>query len=186
VAFAGALRLGEDLTQLRAAYAEAASGQLPSVLPGEVRCPSLADPSVLGEHAGHALTYVGLLTPAALFHDPAAKDLAVKRALASIDAVLAEPLEECLSVDADGNRCVDASVPPDLEADLAMPGGHLFHGDLEWPWAPNRARLDTPAQRWGVATDVASVLLCGSGARRGGTVGGVAGHNAAQAVLAAR
>ena len=29
-----------------------------------------------------------------------------------------------------------------------------------------------------------SVLLCGSGARRGGAVSGLGGHNAAQAVLA--
>ena len=65
-----------------------------------------------------------------------------------------------------------------------MPGGHIFHGDLEWPWAPNRARLDTPAQQWGVQTDLDSVLLCGSGARRGGAVSGLGGHNAAQAVLA--
>ena len=65
-----------------------------------------------------------------------------------------------------------------------MPGGHIFHGDLDWPWASNRARLDTPAQQWGVQTDVASVLVCGSGARRGGAVSGLGGHNAAQAVLA--
>ena len=64
-----------------------------------------------------------------------------------------------------------------------MPGGHIFHGDLEWPWAPNRARLETPAQQWGVQTDDDSVLLCGSGARRGGAVSGLGGHNAAQAVL---
>jgi phytoene dehydrogenase-like protein len=45
--------------------------------------------------------------------------------------------------------------------------------------------MDDPAQRWGVATDVANVLLCGSGARRGGAVSGIAGHNAARAVLEA-
>ena len=65
-----------------------------------------------------------------------------------------------------------------------MPGGHIFHGDLEWPWAPNRSRLDTPAQQWGVQTDVDSVLVCGSGSRRGGAVSGLGGHSAAQAVLA--
>ena len=74
-------------------------------------------------------------------------------------------------------------VPQDVEADLAMPGGHIFHGDLDWPWAANRARLETPAQQWGVQTDLASVMVCGSGARRGGAVSGLGGHNAAQAVL---
>ena len=38
-------------------------------------------------------------------------------------------------------------------------------------------------ERWGVATDVDNVLLCGSGARRGGAVSGIGGHNAAMAVL---
>ena len=76
-------------------------------------------------------------------------------------------------------------IPQDVERDLAMPGGHIFHGDLDWPWAPNRALLDTPAQRWGVQTDLDVVLLCGAGARRGGAVSGLGGHNAAQAVLAA-
>ena len=65
-----------------------------------------------------------------------------------------------------------------------MPGGHVHHGDLSWPWAPNRARLDTPAQQWGVQTDLPRVLICGAGARRGGGVSGIGGHNAAQAVLA--
>ena len=67
-----------------------------------------------------------------------------------------------------------------------MPGGHPHHGDLDWPWASNRARLDTPAQRWGVQTDHATVLLCGAGARRGGAVSGIGGHNAAQAGLESR
>ncbi|HEX5406065.1 MAG TPA: FAD-dependent oxidoreductase, partial [Pseudonocardiaceae bacterium] len=75
--------------------------------------------------------------------------------------------------------------PQDIDEALAMPGGHIFHGDLSWPWAPNRARLDTPAQRWGVATEVPNVVLCGAGARRGGAVSGIGGHNAAQAVLEA-
>ncbi|RYP89081.1 NAD(P)/FAD-dependent oxidoreductase [Nocardioides guangzhouensis] len=186
VAFAGTLHLNSGYAQLRTAYADAAAGRFPTVLPGELHCPSLTDPSVLGGHAGHTMTYVGLHTPASLFDDPAARDLVVTRALESINAVVAEPIERCLSIDAEGSRCLATTVPQDIERDLAMPGGHMFHGDLEWPWASNRARLDTPAQQWGVATDVASVLLCGSGARRGGAVSGIGGHNAAQAVLADR
>ena len=187
VAFAGTLHLAEDYTQLEQAYAAAAGGSVPNPVPGEVYCHSLSDPSILGNRAGsaHTLTYFGLHTPAGLFEvDPSAKDTAVRNALASLNAVLAEPIEDCLSRDADGNPCLEAKIPQDVEADLAMPGGHIFHGDLEWPWAANRARLDTPAQQWGVQTDHESVLLCGSGARRGGAVSGLGGHNAAQAVLA--
>ena len=187
VAFAGTLHLAEDFTQLEQAYAAAAGGSVPDPMPGEVYCHSLTDPSILGERAGsaHTLTYFGLHTPAGLFDaDPSARDTAVRRALASLDAVLAEPIESCVSRDADGNPCIEAKIPQDIEKDLAMPGGHIFHGDLEWPWAANRARLDTPAQQWGVQTDHDAVLLCGSGARRGGAVSGLGGHNAAQAVLA--
>lgn len=187
VAFAGTLHLAEDYTQLEKAYAEAAAGQVPSVLPGEVYCHSLSDPSILGDapDGTQTLTYFGLHTPAALFEkDPAGqKELAVARALASLNEHLVEPIESCLATDADGKPCIEAKIPQDIEADLAMPGGHIFHGDLDWPWAPNRSRLDTPAHQWGVQTDVSSVLLCGSGSRRGGAVSGLGGHNAAQAVL---
>lgn len=190
VAFSGTLHLAEDYSQLEAAYADAEAGRVPSVLPGEVYCHSLTDPSVLGSAAGgaHTLTYFGLHTPASLFDgDPlAAKEQAVARALASLNEHLVDPIEECLARDSSGQLCLEAKIPQDVEADLAMPGGHIFHGDLEWPWASNRARLDTPAQQWGVQTDVASVLVCGSGARRGGAVSGLGGHNAAQAVLAQR
>ena len=186
VAFSGTLHLGEDYTELETAYAEAAAGRVPTTMPGEVYCHSLTDPSILGDvpDGTHTLTYFGLHTPASLFAtDPAAKDLAVERAIASLDQHLEEPLLDCVARDGDGDLCLEAKVPQDIERDLAMPGGHIFHGDLEWPWAPNRSRLETPAQRWGVQTDHPSVLLCGAGARRGGAVSGLGGHNAAQAVL---
>lgn len=189
VAFAGTLHLAEDYSQLESAYRAAAAGNIPTVLPGEVYCHSLTDDSILGSDAGsgvHTLTYFGLHTPAALFENPTAKDRAVAAALASLDQFLEEPIMSVVARDADGEPCFEAKVPQDVEADLAMPGGHIFHGDLDWPWAHHRARLDTPAQQWGVATDIPSVLLCGSGARRGGAVSGIGGHNAAQAVLAAR
>lgn len=191
VAFAGTLHLNETASQIERAYAEAAAGRVPTELPGEVYCHSLTDPSILGELAGsgaQTLTYFGLHTPASLFTtDPAAtKALAVERALASLDQHLLEPIADCVARDGNGDPCIEAKIPQDVEADLAMPGGHIFHGDLDWPWAPQRAALDTPARAWGVDTGVESVLLCGSGARRGGAVSGLGGHNAAQAVLAAR
>src|SRR6478735_5707369 len=188
VAFAGTLHLAEDYSQLETAYDDAAAGRVPYVLPGEIYCHSLTDPSILGnaQPGTHTLTYFGVHTPASLFdRDPeGAKRLAVARALESLNLHLADPIESCLANDTDGRPCLEAKIPQDIERDLAMPGGHIFHGDLEWPWAPNRARLDTPAQQWGVQTDVASVLVCGSGSRRGGAVSGLGGHSAAQAVLA--
>ena len=67
-----------------------------------------------------------------------------------------------------------------------MPGGHIFHGDLAWPWLPDDATAATAAERRGVGTDYPGILLCGSGAVRGGAVSGLGGHNAAKAVLEAK
>ena len=187
-AFAGTFHVAEDYTTLQQAYAEAEAGDLPSVQPGELQCHSLTDPSILGPLADqgmHTLTYLGVHTPARAYADdvPGQRDLAVERALDAINEVLEEPLESLLALDKNGAPCLEAKAPQDVDEALAMPGGHIFHGDLAWPWAPNRALLETPAQRWGVATDLPNVLLCGSGARRGGAVSGLGGHNAAQAVL---
>ncbi|CAN5569329.1 NAD(P)/FAD-dependent oxidoreductase [soil metagenome] len=190
-AFAGTLHVAEDYSQLQRAYAEAAAGDLPSSQPGEVYCHSLTDPSILGPLAAegmHTLTYFGVHTPARAFagNVEAQRDVAVGRALDAINEVLEEPIESLIATDKNGAPCLEAKAPQDIDEALAMPGGHIFHGDLAWPWAPNRARLDSPAQRWGVATDLPNVLLCGSGARRGGAVSGLGGHNAAQAVLDSR
>ena len=189
VAFAGTLHLGEDYPDLERAYAEAAAGRIPSPLPGEVYCHSLTDPSILGDvpDGTQTLTYFGLHLPATLFADPVTraerKELAVRSAIAVLDQHLAEPVESVVARDAAGRPCIEAKIPQDIEADLGMPGGHIFHGDLSWPWAADDAALDTPAARWGVATGRERVLLCGSGATRGGAVSGLGGHNAAQAVL---
>ncbi len=189
VAFAGTLHLGEDYPDLERAYAEAAAGQVPARLPGEVYCHSLTDPSILGDvPAGtQTLTYFGLHLPAALFDDPATRDarrrLALERAVASLDEHLADPIASVVARDAAGRPCIEAKIPQDIEADLGMPGGHIFHGDLAWPWAPQTAALDTAAARWGVATSRDAILLCGSGAQRGGAVSGLGGHNAAHAIL---
>jgi phytoene dehydrogenase-like protein len=133
----------------------------------------------------HTLTLFALHTPARLFRDdPEGRRAEVRRAaLASLQSALAEPLEDCLALDADGNPCVEVMSPLDLEAELAMPGGHIFHGDLDWPWLPDGAVPATAAERWGVATADPGILLCGSGARRGGAVSGLGGHDAAMAVL---
>ena len=191
VAFAGTFHVAEEYSSLARAYAEAASGSVPSVPPGELYCHSLTDDSIMGPLArdgAHTLTYFGVHMPEALFATDTdrRREEAVRRVIAAIDAHLDEPLMDCLMRTPDGKPCIEAKVPQDVERDLAMPGGHIFHGDLSWPWASNREALETPAQQWGVATEVDSVLLCGSGARRGGCVSGLGGHNAAQAVLAMR
>jgi hypothetical protein len=74
-----------------------------------------------------ALTVFALHMSARLFADDpaAAKREAVQATLRSLDAMLAEPIEECLLNDARGEPRLDARTPLELEAELAMPGGHI-------------------------------------------------------------
>ncbi|MEU3215167.1 NAD(P)/FAD-dependent oxidoreductase [Streptomyces sp. NPDC006971] len=182
-AFAGTFHIAEGYGQLADAYREAAAGRIPAAPPSEIYCHSLTDPSILGPGLAasghHTLTLFGLHAPARLF----AADNAATRArllaatLGGLDAHLEEPIAECLAVDANGEPCIEAKTPLDLERELGLPGGHIFHRDLAFPYATGSTG------RWGVETRHANVLLCGAGAVRGGGVSGVPGHNAAMAAL---
>jgi phytoene dehydrogenase-like protein len=182
-AFAGTFHIAEGYRQLAAAHAQAAAGELPAAPPSEIYCHSLTDPSILGpDLAGRGyqtLTLFGLHTPARLFarDNDAVREELLKAALAQLDAHLAEPLADCLATDADGRPCIEAKTPLDLERDLGLPGGNIFHRALSWPHAQEGTGC------WGVETRHPNVLLCGAGAVRGGGVSGVPGHNAAMAVL---
>ncbi|GAA2433925.1 NAD(P)/FAD-dependent oxidoreductase [Streptomyces macrosporus] len=191
-AFAGTFHVAEGYEQLETAYRQAAAGEPPTVPPSEIYCHSLTDPSILGPdlaRTGHqTLTLFGLHVPARLFtgdadHDARLREELLEATLARLDDHLAEPIADCLARDAEGRPCVEARTPLDLERDLRLPGGHIFHGDLAFPHVQDSRPADTPAGRWGVETAHPGVLLCGSGAVRGGGVSGVAGHNAAMAVL---
>jgi len=189
-AFAGTVHIAESYDQLQQAFLEAQEGFIPEVPPGQLVCHSLTDPSVLGALAmegKHVFTYFGVQTPARLFsgHVDAQRDETVLRVLDAINVYVEDPLETLVMLDKNGNPCLTAKAPQDVESQLAMPGGHIFHGPLSWPWAHDRANLDTPAERWGVHTALPNVLLCGAGAIRGGAISGIGGHNAAMALLEA-
>ncbi|HTX47424.1 MAG TPA: NAD(P)/FAD-dependent oxidoreductase [Solirubrobacteraceae bacterium] len=185
LAFAGTFHVNEGYDQLRTAYEQAATGRIPELPPCEIYCHSLTDPTILspGLRAAGAqtLTLFGLHMPARLFASAGqeAKQRAVQATLRSLNSVLAEPIEDCLWSDAEGAPCLEARTPPELEAELGMPGGHIFHRDLSWPFAESEDEVGM----WGAETAVPNVWLCGAGARRGGGVSGIPGHNAARAVL---
>jgi phytoene dehydrogenase-like protein len=186
-AFAGTFRLYEHEDEIAAAYAAAAAGELPERPPAELYCHSLTDRSTLGPDAPperNSLTLFGLHTPASLFRDDeeGTRDTLVERYLDALDQHLEEPIRDCLARDANGELCVEAKTPLDLERELGMPGGNIFHGDLSWPWADE----GEPGGAWGVETQHPRTLLCGAGARRGGGVSCIGGQNAAMAVLAPR
>ncbi|WP_335933255.1 phytoene desaturase family protein [Streptomyces sp. PTD5-9] len=182
-AFAGTFHIAEGYGQLADAYREAAAGRLPAAPPSEIYCHSLTDPSILGPGLAasghHTLTLFGLHAPARLFaaDNAAARARLLAATLARLDAHLEEPIADCLAVDENGEPCIEAKTPLDLERELGLPGGHIFHRDLAFPYATETTG------RWGVETAHANVLLCGAGAVRGGGVSGVPGHNAAMAAL---
>ena len=189
-AFAGTFHINETMTQLDAAYETAAGGGIPNPLPAEIYCHSLTDPSILGPElqasGAQTLTLFGLHVPHRLVADAdqdAVRAELLRAAQATLDSVLAEPIADVVYTAPDGTPCIEAKTTADLESELGMIGGDIFHGPLSWPWAEDDEPLDTPAQRWGVATAHPTLLLCGSGARRGGAVSGIGGHNAAMAAL---
>ncbi|MEV4524861.1 NAD(P)/FAD-dependent oxidoreductase [Streptosporangium sp. NPDC049304] len=180
-AFSGTFHINEGRDRLARAYQEASAGRIPSLPPAEVYCHSLTDSSILGPElrrtGAHTMTLFGLHMPTRLFReDPAgAREAALRATLASMNEVLAEPVEDCLLRAPDGSPCLEAKTPVDLENEAGLPGGHIFHRDLSWPYGE--------PGRWGVETAFERVLLCGAGARRGGGVSGIPGHNAAMALL---
>ncbi|MFD8544792.1 phytoene desaturase family protein [Streptomyces sp. NPDC059649] len=193
-AFSGTFHIAEGYDQLEQAYRQAAAGNLPAAPPSEIYCHSLTDPSILGadlvRQGYQTLTLFGLHTPARLFADDTAdhaatRDRLLAATLAELETHLAEPLADCLALDADGRPCVEAKSPLDLDRELGLPGGNIFHRELAFPYADPEADVPagSAAARWGVATAHPAVLLCGAGAVRGGGVSGIPGHNAAMAVL---
>ncbi|HEY5231380.1 MAG TPA: NAD(P)/FAD-dependent oxidoreductase, partial [Galbitalea sp.] len=189
-AFGGTFHINELWSQLDAAYVTAAGGDIPSPLPCEIYCHSLTDPSILSpelrESGAQTMTVFGLHAPDRLVteatNDTRRAELQAS-VIASLNSVLAEPIEDLLLTDAAGRPTIETKTTLDIEHALGMPGGNIFHQPLSWPFLDDDAPQSTAAERWGVATRHPRVLICGSGAQRGGAVSGIGGHNAAMAVL---
>jgi phytoene dehydrogenase-like protein len=179
LAFAGTFHAYESFAQCESTFADSKAGTMPEMLPIEMYCHTLTDPSILStelqEQGYQTLTLFGLHTPAALFdaNNEEAKAAALKAALASLNQYLVEPIENVIAA-------IEVKSPLDIEGDVGLPRGNIFHKDLSFPF-----REDNQQTRWGVETDDPRIFICGAGAIRGGGVSGIPGHNAAMAVLEA-
>ncbi|MCR9197327.1 MAG: NAD(P)/FAD-dependent oxidoreductase [Planctomycetaceae bacterium] len=184
-AFAGTVHIDEGYEQMIASYQETEAGQLPTTPPGEIYCHTLTDSTILSddlnERGFHTITLFGLDLPYRVFQqdNDRLREHVMKKFLAGINQFLAEPIEDCLAKDARGDLCVEAMSAVDLERNVHLPRGNIFHGDLTWPFVETQDE----AGAWGVETTHENILLCGSAARRGGAVSGIPGHNAAQKAL---
>ncbi len=189
LAFAGTFHVNESFSQFESAYATACRGEMTQPLPLEMYCHTLTDPTILSADliakGFQTLTLFGLHTPAQLFDaDPErAKALATERAIASLNQYLLDPIESVLAPCRDGSLAIEVKSPLDLEKDISLPRGNIFHRDLDFPFLDDDAD-GADQQLWGAETDDPHIYLAGAGARRGGGVSGIAGHNAAMALLA--
>ena len=189
-AFGGTFHINETWSGLHDAARDASEGRIPDPIPAEIYCHSLTDSSILGDDlrsmGAQTLTVFALNVPHRLIADRPADEMRNElqaRVLNSLDSVLAEPIHDLILKTPDGGLCLETKTTKDLEDTLRLPGGNIFHGPLDWPFVDNSDVLDSPAGRWGVATEHPRILIGGAGARRGGGVSGLGGHNAAMAAL---
>jgi phytoene dehydrogenase-like protein len=184
LAFAGTFHFDENYSDLQRAFSESSSGKIPTKIPAEMYCHTLSDTTILGDElvrqGYQTLTLFGIHTPAALFEadNEGTKKEIKRRLLSQLNEYLVDPIEECLAVAKDGSLCIEIKSPLDLEKDVGLPRGNIFHKDLSMPF-----REDSTSPSWGVETSFPNIFICGAGAIRGGGVSGIPGHNAAMAVL---
>jgi phytoene dehydrogenase-like protein len=184
-AFCGTFHIDEGYEEMGTSYREASDMRLPDKIPCEVYCHTLTDDSILSPELRargfHAMTLFALDTPWRLFASDNKKmrRSAKLRCLAGLNRWLAEPIEDCLAMSQNGEPCIEAKSPVDIEEELGHFRGNIFHGALTFPFAETREAIGT----WGVETEYRNVFFCGASARRGGGVSGIPGHNAAMKVL---
>jgi phytoene dehydrogenase-like protein len=170
---------------MKTSYQQAVQKRLPDKIPCEMYCHTLTDDSILSPdlraRGFHTLTLFGLDTPARLFDadNDSTRRRATQNCLDGLNSYLAEPIEDCLARANNGEPCLEAKTPLDIEQELGHYRGNIFHGALTFPFAETPETVGT----WGVETKFPNVFICGSSARRGGAVSGIPGHNAAMKVL---
>jgi phytoene dehydrogenase-like protein len=184
-AFCGTFHIDEGYEQMKTSHRQASEKRLPDKLPCEVYCHTLTDDSILSPELQtqgfHAMTLFALDAPWRLFasDNDAMRQIARQKCLAGLNQWLAEPIEDCLALAQNGQPCVEAKSPVDIEEDLGHYRGNIFHGALAFPFAETPEAIGS----WGVETEYPNVFFCGAGVRRGGGVSGIPGHNAAMKVL---
>jgi phytoene dehydrogenase-like protein len=184
-AFCGTFHIDEGYEQMKTSHRQASAMRLPDRLPCEVYCHTLTDDSILSPELRtkgfHAMTLFALDAPWRLFSadNENMRQSAKNRCLAGLNRWLAEPIEDCLALTQSGQPCLEAKSPVDIEQELGHFQGNIFQGALTFPFAETPEAIGS----WGVETEYPNVFFCGAGARRGGGVSGIPGHNAAMKVL---
>jgi phytoene dehydrogenase-like protein len=159
----GTLEISPSIGYLHRAWEESAAGSMSSRPFMEVFLQTAVDPSLApqGCHVASAFTQYA---PASGAVDQAGALETVVRTLGAYAPNLPGSVI--------GSQVLG---PGDLEQRFGLTGGDIFHGSM----LPEQSF----GARFGYATPVPGLYLCGSGARPGGCVMGAAGRNCAQTVL---
>jgi len=188
-AFAGSFHMDEGYAQMAASFQAARAARLPDPAPGEIYCHTLTDDSILSpdlrSQGHHTLTLFGLDMPWRLFPaeaNDARREAVMKLYLAGLDRLCGEPFEDCLARDREGRPCIEVKTPRDLEAEIGLDQGNIFHDALSWFFVDDPSLVGT----WGVETRWPRIYKAGSSALRGGAVSGIPGRNAARCILGRR
>jgi phytoene dehydrogenase-like protein len=159
----GTLEISPSIGYLHRAWEESAAGSMSSEPFMEVFLQTAVDPALApkGRHVASAFTQ----------YAPASGALDREGALETVLRTLGAYAPNL------PGAVIGAQVlgPDDLERRFGLTGGDIFHGSM----LPNQSF----GARFGYATPVPGLYLCGSGARPGGCVMGAAGRNCARTVL---
>lgn len=184
-AFSGSFHIDEGYDQMLVSWQQASRGELPDPAPAEMYCHTLTDDSILSpalrSRGYHTLTLFGLDMPYRLFKDnnAARREEVKQRYLAGLNRICAESFVDCLALDRNGAPCIEIKTPVDLENELDLDQGNIFHNTLSWFFSEDENQIG----QWGVETHHARIYRAGSSALRGGAVSGIPGRNAAMCVL---
>jgi phytoene dehydrogenase-like protein len=173
----GRIVVAPGIDAMERAFDAAKYGRMSETPVIEATIPSLVDPSLVDNARGgwHVMSVIAQYAPFVL-RDGSWDDVAREELGDRVMTVL-ESVAPGISNLVTARRVI---VPPDLEADYGLSGGHPLHGEpgLEsfFLWRPflGYARYRMPLE---------GLYLCGSGAHPGGGITGQPGENAAREIL---
>ncbi|KAH7860808.1 hypothetical protein Vadar_018268 [Vaccinium darrowii] len=172
----GTIHIGsESMVEIDLACQDAVNG-LPSRRPIiEMTIPSVLDKTISpsGKHVINLfIQYTPYKPSEGSWEDPAYRELFAQRCFALIDEYAPGFSSSVIGY--------DMLTPPDLEREIGLTGGNIFHGAM----GLDSLFLMRPLNGWSnYRTPLRGLYLCGSGAHPGGGVMGAPGRNAAHEVL---
>jgi phytoene dehydrogenase-like protein len=169
---AGRIHLGPELDYLERAFDCIKYGEVSTNPWLDITIPSIAEPDLApkGAHVASIYTHYAPFAPRGVSQE-VAKDMLLANTLRTLDAYA--PGIRSLIVEA------EVLMPADLQAEIGLSGGHMFHGELALDQLFTMRPLLGHAR---YATPIRGLFLCGAGTHPGGFMTGTSGRLAARAV----